>query len=1051
MQSRLSVTSQSKQTTIFSAFQKWKSLEKKQQIMKYQMKTKCITPVLIDLSQLDTDSDSDMETTAGTRLANDCSQIVKLEYSEMIGVNIPNKPLSKPNASSTPLKLQNLMQNSFLSDEESSQSTVILEESEGSLEDTINLEDYVGKVIFDETLSRTSSEDIKNSKPSLVPYASNITEMVVARQSGGYKMNPEPLDKNRKLQENENKALDKSPTLTHKSPTKRKADDVPNEEISEKSPKRESKRMNNNYLIVMNDLFENVHNSPYLRTLVEAEKPVLNMMVTADPKYFFVCLKLCTWLPKWYNIFKFCEKIMVGLEENEIINLYKFLKHNEIVDINICEQDLLTLLNDLSKVQLKSICDKFKMLKTLTSKSTMRKEDIIQSLLKYCNTQSTLLKKTAKDLLMEEVERQMEYCVKLNDSFRETFYNAYILGTFTNPAFDDIRDFFNNMLNFRTVFPEYKVEDHMVFSSKDEFKSYVEARKLRECIEDNMQSKNHLELLQQSKKAFQALKELINTNVNKNQDQERYKAVPHLRKFTAQEVYISCLSMVTESLTTKYPDEVRQWLEYLIEHFPSSTRLGDWYYQLTWLYMRYLQPNDNEHAAKLIIEVLRSDRDNLSDVQLQQIGRRSEKLKASRKSKIKQLDHDTIAELVPETIKLETFPATTVDATAIRSTDKGRKRNYVVHDTDGNKRYMSVENIALEYYIEKCGYSDGTHCEGSLIKATFTLFFWDIIYNPDKVVPGTFLSKIQNVPLDMYSTHFYGNRKHAIDRRLKEIESDWPDEELLRFVKRSWELHSHEHGYCEPGLIIKNSEFLDILVNCIGRKILAKIYERLVKNLRLYSSGLPDLLVWNIDNKKSKFVEVKGENDKLSIKQTLWLNYLISIGANTEVCHVHSMGSKRMKLKSSEENGKQAKLSEKEVEGEENKGDNEKRKSPRKKPKLSEKKVKVEENKVDNEERKLAKKKERKAKVGNGKRKQKEKNEKLDDQSQKSDVSEFCETVLECHLDERASTSSSETKKENAKMNKKTQNKSTSACSSNASHLDEVSGIIHENSDSVPD
>lgn len=36
-----------------------------------------------------------------------------------------------------------------------------------------------------------------------------------------------------------------------------------------------------------------------------------------------------------------------------------------------------------------------------------------------------------------------------------------------------------------------------------------------------------------------------------------------------------------------------------------------------------------------------------------------------------------------------------------------------------------------------------------------------------------------------------------------------------------------------------------------------------------------------------KFVEVKSDNDRLSIKQKLWLNYLAEIGVDVEVCHVH--------------------------------------------------------------------------------------------------------------------------------------------------------------------
>lgn len=37
-----------------------------------------------------------------------------------------------------------------------------------------------------------------------------------------------------------------------------------------------------------------------------------------------------------------------------------------------------------------------------------------------------------------------------------------------------------------------------------------------------------------------------------------------------------------------------------------------------------------------------------------------------------------------------------------------------------------------------------------------------------------------------------------------------------------------------------------------------------------------------------KFVEVKGQNDKLSTKQKFWLDFLRAIGCAVEVCRVHS-------------------------------------------------------------------------------------------------------------------------------------------------------------------
>lgn len=65
---------------------------------------------------------------------------------------------------------------------------------------------------------------------------------------------------------------------------------------------------------------------------------------------------------------------------------------------------------------------------------------------------------------------------------------------------------------------------------------------------------------------------------------------------------------------------------------------------------------------------------------------------------------------------------------------------------------------------------------------------------------------------------------------------------------------------------------------------------------------MPDLLIWNIDEKIHKFVEVKGEGDKLSPNQTLWLLYLHEIGAPVEVCWVHSKGSKRKIIERGKQN-----------------------------------------------------------------------------------------------------------------------------------------------------
>lgn len=67
---------------------------------------------------------------------------------------------------------------------------------------------------------------------------------------------------------------------------------------------------------------------------------------------------------------------------------------------------------------------------------------------------------------------------------------------------------------------------------------------------------------------------------------------------------------------------------------------------------------------------------------------------------------------------------------------------------------------------------------------------------------------------------------------------------------------------------------------------LSLICKRMIKDYRFTRSGFPDLLLWNTYAKSIKAVEVKGPGDQLSTKQTLWINYLSSIGIDSEVCRV---------------------------------------------------------------------------------------------------------------------------------------------------------------------
>ena len=51
-------------------------------------------------------------------------------------------------------------------------------------------------------------------------------------------------------------------------------------------------------------------------------------------------------------------------------------------------------------------------------------------------------------------------------------------------------------------------------------------------------------------------------------------------------------------------------------------------------------------------------------------------------------------------------------------------------------------------------------------------------------------------------------------------------------------------------------------------------------------SGAPDLFVWHIAERKCKFVEVKGPNDRPQENQKFWFDALLRANADVELCKV---------------------------------------------------------------------------------------------------------------------------------------------------------------------
>lgn len=94
--------------------------------------------------------------------------------------------------------------------------------------------------------------------------------------------------------------------------------------------------------------------------------------------------------------------------------------------------------------------------------------------------------------------------------------------------------------------------------------------------------------------------------------------------------------------------------------------------------------------------------------------------------------------------------------------------------------------LALQHYTAEESFHGGLHCEGSLPVTLFAVFFWDELYKT--FVPGVFVSKYQDAPLDLFTAEFFDNRKKSIEEKIKFIRAldldtftDWMQDRFLNY------------------------------------------------------------------------------------------------------------------------------------------------------------------------------------------------------------------------------------------------------------------------------
>lgn len=193
----------------------------------------------------------------------------------------------------------------------------------------------------------------------------------------------------------------------------------------------------------------------------------------------------------------------------------------------------------------------------------------------------------------------------------------------------------------------------------------------------------------------------------------------------------------------------------------------------------------------------------------------------------------------------------------------------------GKNFNMERANIYENYKTDfPCGVEDN----GSLLFNTICLAFWQAIYqNVDYV----FVNKFQNSPLDWGSEEFFSKRENYITNLKSEMQNDGLPS-VFKLIKRVFDQFVSHRCVVDWQLVAPNMSKIQAILEALGLDsfldisiyVLAKFDERVL--------GFPDIVMWNPESKRLKFLGLKKPSDSQYSYQILWLEKLQSLGVDAE-------------------------------------------------------------------------------------------------------------------------------------------------------------------------
>ncbi|GAB3390272.1 hypothetical protein GCM10027514_33470 [Azotobacter armeniacus] len=170
------------------------------------------------------------------------------------------------------------------------------------------------------------------------------------------------------------------------------------------------------------------------------------------------------------------------------------------------------------------------------------------------------------------------------------------------------------------------------------------------------------------------------------------------------------------------------------------------------------------------------------------------------------------------------------------------------------------------------------YVENALIGSLFGLLCWEAIFAP---LAGGFFHPFHAGPADLARADFQARRADLFVRCLALLDRDEHGEAIRRTFRE-------KHGLQSPFVAweLLDGALLEQALACIPGAHLRLFFERILRDIPVNRSGLPDLIQFWPAERRYQMIEVKGPGDRLQDNQRRWLDYAVAHGLPVMVCHV---------------------------------------------------------------------------------------------------------------------------------------------------------------------